>query len=101
MARRWRLPRPRFTVRWLMIAVAIVGVVLGVTIERRGRFRKIAAHHRGECGNLINRSPYVAFSNYSEATNRRIDWHHSMWLRYEDAARSPWLPVAPDSPEPK
>jgi hypothetical protein len=33
------------TRRWL-IAMAVVGIVLGVTSKRRNRFRKIAAHYR-------------------------------------------------------
>ena len=48
------LPVPRFTVRSLMVAVAIVGIVLGVMIERRNRFRKIAAHHQDEFKKLAS-----------------------------------------------
>ena len=35
------MTRPRFTVRRLMLAVAVVGTVLGVTTERRNRFRRL------------------------------------------------------------
>ena len=48
---------PRFTVRRLMIAVAIVAVVLGVTIERHSRFRKIEAHHQAEFQRIANEIP--------------------------------------------
>jgi hypothetical protein len=96
-----RLPRPQFTVRRLMLAVAIVGFVLGVTIERQNRFRKIEAHHQAEFANLVSRSPYISFSNFSEAVNRRLDWHETMRLKYEHAALHPWLPVSPDPSEPE
>ncbi len=96
-----RLPRPRFTVRRLMVAVAIMGIVLGVTIERRNRFRKIAAQHQAEFENLVNRSPYVTFGNLGEAINRRLEWHYTMRLKYENAAHHPWLPVSPDSSNPE
>jgi len=42
-----RLPRPRFTLRWLMIAVAVVGVAFGGIIihGRRNRYLSLAANH--------------------------------------------------------
>ena len=95
------MTRPRFTVRRLMLAVAVVGTVLGVTNERRNRFRRLRLIIGPSVEISLTDPPFVAFSNFSEAINRRIEWHHSMWLRYEDAARHPWLPVALDPPEPK
>ena len=42
----------RFTVRRLMVAVTIMGIVLGVTIKRHNQFRKIASHHQAEVDNV-------------------------------------------------
>jgi len=42
-----RLPRVRFTVRRMMVAVAMVGMVLGIVqfVQRRDAFREKAAEH--------------------------------------------------------
>ena len=94
-----KLPRPRFTVRRLMVVVAIVGIGLGVMIERRNRFRKIAARHHAEFQRLISLEPGA---HYGPADLKMLvhEWHYSMSAKYEDAARYPWLPVRPDRPEP-
>ena len=91
------LPRPRFTVRTLMVAVAIVAVVLGGSIERRNRFRKLAALHQSKFNILLERSPCIGF--FGGAVDR-LGWHETMKFKYDDAARYPFLPVRPDPPEP-
>jgi hypothetical protein len=93
-----KLSRPRFTVQQLMVAVAIVGLVLGIMIERQTRFRKIAAHHRAEFEKIIQMNAHPFAGSSEEAV--RLEWHESMRLKYESAARNPWLSVEPDSPEP-
>jgi hypothetical protein len=73
---------PRFTVRRLMVAVAIVGVLLGLPMElshRRENFRKIAARHSQE----IYLSQLIldldAPMPWMEAVlQKRIDYHKSM-----------------------
>ena len=93
--------RPRCTVRRLMVAVAIVGVVLGVMIERNSRFRKLASLHQAECEKLL-KMPIIMFAGSSDdPVMRRLEWHYPMKLKYERAARYPWLPAAPDPPEPE
>jgi hypothetical protein len=88
---------PRMTTRRWMVAVAIMGIVLGVTIERRNRFRKIAAHHRAELMKLVSRmNPFSGDRSW-----RPLEWHESMARKYERAARFPWLPVKPDAPGPE
>jgi hypothetical protein len=89
---------PRFTVRRLMLAVAIIGSALGLTIERRERFRWIAMRHRAW---VPKRFPRIKPVGMEEKDWRLIEWHQSMARRYEQAARYPWLPVAPDRPEPR
>ncbi len=92
---------PRMTTRRWMIAVAVVGIVLGVTIERRNRFRKIAAHHQGQFRKLVSQGHLILSSGSSDdPIMRRLEWHESMRLKYERSARYPWLPVDPDPPPP-
>jgi hypothetical protein len=89
---------PRFTVRRLMFAVAIIGSALGITIERRERFRWIAAHHRAE---VPKHMPRIKPFGMEDKQWRLMEWHELMAHKYEHAARYPWLPVAPDRPEPR
>ncbi len=64
-----RVPRVRFTVRRMMVAVAVVGFLAGLGVElakQRSRFGVLAAEHRrallnsslqqGKCPGLIPRS---------------------------------------------
>jgi hypothetical protein len=90
----------RFTVRRLMVAVAIIGSALGITgitIERHERFRWIAVHHRDVVPKHI---PRIRSSGMEDKHWGLIEWHESVARNYEHAARYPWLPVAPDPPEP-
>ena len=88
------MPRFQFTVRRMMVAVAIVGVVLGgaeMIRRRRTDFIVRSTQWRwSENVALRGRAP-VRFVYYS----RRLA------EKYEHAARYPWLPVAPDPPEPE
>jgi hypothetical protein len=92
-----KLPTPRFTVRRLMIAVAIAALALGL-VEwigcRSATFRLKAREHERTFKTLIG--PNTMFP-VSPAT----DHHRLMAEKYRLAARSPWLPVEPDPPEPK
>jgi hypothetical protein len=79
-----------------------VGIVLGATIERHNRFRRIAAHHQAEFEKLVRRlPPEILYGDCSDdPIMRRLEWHESMRLKYERAARYPWLSVDPDPPPP-
>jgi hypothetical protein len=84
------LPRPRFTMRWLMVAVAIVALGLGILAElhrRSARFAQIAWHHEIEADIC--------------SSTTKAQHHLDLTRRYQHAARYPWLPVAPDPPEPQ
>jgi hypothetical protein len=85
------------TRRW-MIAVAVVGIAIGNPIERRNRFRRIADYHQAEVMKLIPRMKPFGTEDWEW---RPIEWHELMRLKYEHAARYPWLPVEPDAPEPR
>ncbi len=98
------LTRPRFTVRRLMVAVAIVAVVLGVGIElelRHRRFDSISSEY-----NLM--SLLYAFDvkyrpdAWGQAhAARQFAWHKAMSEKYRRAARYPFLPVPADPPKPE
>ncbi len=94
-----RLPRPRFTVRRLMVAVAIVELIAGVLLDRGRRFREMVDRHWKLW--LENPACVVDSRIPDEVQARRSEYDRAMGEKYEHAARYPWLPVAPDPPEPK
>ena len=81
-----RLPRPRFTVRQLMVAAAIIAVATysGIVV---GGLRPMP------CGLTLmpDTSTLGTLSNIDSTD--LIQWHERMRLKYENAARNPWLPV--------
>ena len=94
-----RLTRPRFTVRHLMIAVAVVAMVLGVDTElrrRRDRFYGIAMEH----GRRID-GTFAGPAVEMRAVNRKKLHHVSMQSKYLRASRFPFLPVPSDPPLPE
>ncbi len=106
-----RVPRVRFTIRWFMITVAVLGTVLGV-MERRSRLLRLAEYHRSEIVDahlvhaLMRNRACVTYwvdakgrtvSSKQQAKNR---WHSDLSSKYVLAARCPWLPVELDPPEP-
>jgi hypothetical protein len=91
------MPRFRFTVRRMMVAVAVVAVLLAMAVtlsHRRSRFESLRDYH-------ASRAPYVWLGPMGTLWERQGEWHWAMKRKYERAARYPWLPVAPDPPEPK
>ena len=91
---------PRMTTRRWMVAVAVVGIALAVTFERRDRFRKIAVHHRAEFMKLIPKMNKISYQG-DDPLMLLMEWHESMRLKYERAALRPWFPVRPDPPMPE
>jgi hypothetical protein len=84
------------SVRRLMLAVSILGVGLGLLLKSRAaNLRREAACHAGD----------LALVGLEEVNNPGTqagkDHHRAMAEKYYQAARYPWLPVAPDPPEPK
>jgi hypothetical protein len=106
---------PRFRIRTLMIAVAVVAIPLGAMVavaERRQRFMRMAtAHWRATVAVQIleNGTANGVVEHYLDARGvplgaqqqARDKWHETMAEKYRQAARRPWLPVPPDPPEPK
>jgi hypothetical protein len=88
--------RLNFTVRRMMLAVAVVATLLACRawmIRRAARFRDLSAYHTMEWERIdTTGSPDV---------DARGEWHRAMGVKYRDASRRPWLPVEPDTPEPE
>lgn len=120
-----KLSRPRFTVRRMMVAVAIVGLLFGMADwlslnERVNRFRRLAesaARMERRCREMDAMDPVrralaakEAEDSYFEITSNWLA--HPEWTRkatgyfaalrtkYEQAAENPRLSVPPDPPPP-
>jgi hypothetical protein len=99
---------PRFRLRTLLIAVAVVSVALGGELMRRRRIshREQAASH-SDAEELSRAYADDARGQPGPIAPQRVAWgevlaayHAAMSRKYERAARYPWLPVAPDPPPP-
>ena len=100
------LPRVRFTVRRMMVAVAIAGVLVGGL-----RMRRLSAVYQALSESNANDEDFylaalsdrfkLGHPSYERTFRDRLDYHRSMRVKYERAARRPWLPVPPDPPEPE
>lgn len=85
---------PKFRVRTLLIIVAIVGLICGggeTLRRRRANFRQEAHDLRW--------AEYVEW--HGERRPNVAEYYNRLARKYEYAARYPWLPVAPDPPEPR
>jgi hypothetical protein len=105
-----RVPRVRFTVRTLMVAVALAAIILGPVAylkHRRDRFRALASRHASQVlGYKIDSNGFrPLFLGHdglpvSPREGQRDLWHRKMKWQYDEAALRPWAPAPPDSPEP-
>jgi hypothetical protein len=89
-----RLPRVRFTVRRMMVAVALIASVLGLLVwmDRRAReFRDRRDYHR-TCWSAIDEG--------FDVEPAPAAYHRTMAEKYRRAAERSWLPIEPDPPEP-
>jgi hypothetical protein len=102
-------PRVRFTIRWLMVAVTIVGSVSATFVglgKRADRFRALAKYHGEQVLDLETvadgRFRVVGHTRDGEpVVQTTVCRHAELAQKYERAARYPWLPVAPDPPAPE
>lgn len=92
-----------------MVVVAIVGLVVGLGLEgerRRRRYHARARQHaiiREDLHRfltIVAPSDSVQFFGDRRAIAERVGYHGRLKVKYEQAARFPWLPVEPDPPEP-
>jgi hypothetical protein len=96
-----QMPRVRFTVRRMMVAVAMLAAIMAVGAglqRRRDRFERLFSHHRGLAGPRVIRSFDPGNPVFKTARGR---WHWDLSMKYGEAARYPWLPLPPDPPEPE
>jgi hypothetical protein len=102
------LPRLRFTLRSTMVAMAVLTPFCWVA-ERKLRFQRMAEYHflRSQadiicCATLVTddgkQTILVEAGTGAPTTMARANWHKTLLEKYEKAARSPWLGVAPDPP---
>jgi len=91
------MPRVRFSVRGMMIAVAIVGALLWGWIWTREMVALRALYRqKAAAWGMYEQSAKTA--NMGE---EYVKYFAGMRANCERAARYPWLPVAPDPPEPE
>jgi hypothetical protein len=118
------MPRLRFTVRRMLIAVAIVAILCGggVQIRRAIAFSQLASSHtsfglfwhsqeqwhRQFARSILESDrPRLSENDAAEQTEQAekskvlADYHAAMKAKYEAAARRPWLSVEPDPPRPE
>ncbi len=105
-----KLPRVRFTIRRIMVAVAIVAMLfIGVVLWRRSQeYRRRAESH----DLLLWSALPVAIDEAASPGRlggglsvggllRRAKYHHEMSRKYWWAAARPWVSVDPDPPPPE
>jgi hypothetical protein len=83
-----KLPRPRFTVRLMMVAVAVAGVTTGtaIAIQRRAEYcRRMVAIYR----NMVGCGTHFGIP----ALDDQMDRDQAMLRRYEHAMWRPWESV--------
>ena len=111
---------PRFTTRRLMVLVAVVGIVLGVTV----RLHRLRAGHEAHAAKFaereaLYRSMLAGFDRWvvkcrglkteddSETLRLRREsivtgreYYAALRRKYDRATQYPWLTVPPDPPAP-
>ena len=107
------MPRLRFKLRWLMVAVAVVALgVWGVRMRRASSaYRERAEFYRYLLTTPRNNPPPAEGASVAEQSldiatevaraRRLMHYCEVMQAKYERAARRPWIPVEPDPPEPE
>ena len=118
-----RLPRPRFTIRSLMVVVAVVATILTAEkIRRNWRERSLkATAYSAEAkswsddASKVERMMVMPRSRSDPASRERLAdlekvarnyrdherSHRELASQYARAAARPWLPIEPDLSEPK
>jgi hypothetical protein len=92
-----RLPRVRFTVRTMMVTVAVVGVLMVWSYDwsaRRERCFDIASRHASLA------AEYRRNARADQGMLRIATWHDYMKQMFVSAANRPWEPIPKSSPFP-
>jgi hypothetical protein len=77
----------------------LIALTEGLLAGEEGRDPRRAAAYRGDLAR--ERETLADNRKEEEAMGRRIRYFVEMRRKHERAARYPWLPVEPDSPEPR
>jgi hypothetical protein len=88
----------------MMVAVAIIGASLGYAHRLRklsARYRAMEAAHMVRMDRVRRHCIMGQAIEYRQLLKRIADHESKLCDKYERAARYPWLPVAPDPPEPR
>lgn len=115
-----RLPGVRFTVRGMMIAVAVIALVVGggITWARQRAYKRMASAYAVRqtalekgVGRWLARERRRKLEGlpldcglegpYYRRSEKEVQWNALLRRKYERAAARPWLPVEPDPLEPK
>jgi hypothetical protein len=104
-----RLLHVRFSVKTLLVAIALVATLFGM-FARRSRALALAELHESKtmltgwaCSRTRCQRFCVDRSGNPDSAKQIKDseWHARLAAKYRLAANRPWLPVAPDPPEPR
>ncbi len=93
-----KLPRLRFTIRGLIVAIAIVGLLFAYG-ERWRRYKRLATYHRGKAdeGGFFHEYGYDARIMLNGKTfTIESSGHMAKSREYDYAALRPWLSVSPE-----
>jgi hypothetical protein len=106
-------PRARLLHALLATWLVAPPLLLGLIEWRRMNFERIAGEHRvrlrGVYKDIDEEANHVVTALADRDTDgrphtpeeRRLNRHHlALYVKYAEAAASPWLPVWPDPPEP-
>jgi hypothetical protein len=113
-----RLSRPRFTIRLMMVLVAVAALALSVGVTRRrmanlsftylarateyqskaevARVSALESEYLSQHG----RTPDPKYAQRGIGYRRLSAFYLTMKRKYERAATQPWLPIAPDPAPP-
>jgi|GEM_PF-7019192 len=92
----------RIKLRTLILLVAVIGLPIGLTLNRRSRFQRLADYHQKYASELdINydhKSDTLYFIGFKVPPIQRLSknrsiWHMQMFQKYQKAAVRPWMPV--------
>ena len=104
-----RLPRLRFTVRWLMVAVAVMALVMGAELTRRRwtHRRMMARHYTVSEHSYRDQAKEIAAEISHGRQDLDLALERRLWMadraaqfrrRWERGAARPWESLRPDPP---
>jgi hypothetical protein len=107
-----RLPRLRFALWRMMVAIAVIAIFFGVVVRLWGRhvsFKRQAAEYAKKSYAEMVKGFRVLHARWTTAAEDRMgdehfrlmDYYNELKAKYERAAARPWLGVEPDRPAPE